>query len=164
MVSKAGFSAPNRRILYSSSAAKSRSLAPGFKRAAACSKAREFVWTERRMRSISSGDFNIRISSIQPATGCKAARMGKRPLSASNASQVMRASYIADTRHPGFRNRAGHFFYQRTPGDPDSKAVAARSRQAFLTRLNGVPRVSEQERPFGRDKEISVAAGKAGEE
>ena len=64
---------------------------PGLTRATACSKARELVSTERRMRAISAADFTIRSSSIQPVTGSSEARSGSRDLMASNASHVMRA-------------------------------------------------------------------------
>ncbi len=76
MVSKLGFSAPSRRMRYSSSAARSGSFMPGRTRAAACSKARELVSTERRMRAISSADFTMRSSSIQPRTGSSEAFIG----------------------------------------------------------------------------------------
>ena len=76
MVSNDGFSAPRRRMRYSSSAARSCSFMPGRTRATACSKAFELVSTERRMRAISAGDFTIRSSSIQPFTATSVAFAG----------------------------------------------------------------------------------------
>ena len=97
MVSKLGFSAPSRRMRYSSSAARSLSFIPSRTRAAACSKAPELVRTERRISSISEADFTMRSSSIHPAAGFSDAFMGRRDRSASKASQVMRAgSYPID--------------------------------------------------------------------
>jgi hypothetical protein len=76
MVSNDGFSAPRRRMRYSSSAARSCSFMPGFTRATPCSKACELVSTDRRMRAISEGDFTVRNSSIQPFTATSAAFAG----------------------------------------------------------------------------------------
>ncbi len=81
--SRSRFSAPRRRMRYSISAARSRSVMPGRTRAAASSKARELVSTERRMRAISAGDFTMRSSSIQPFTGSSEAFMGRRDFSDS---------------------------------------------------------------------------------
>ena len=60
MVSNAAFSAPSRRIWYSSSAAMADSRAPGRMDRVAFSNASELVSTLRRMRAISSSDFTIR--------------------------------------------------------------------------------------------------------
>ena len=91
MVSNDGFSAPRRRMRYSSSAASRCSLMPGRTRATASSKARELVSTDLRMRAISSAVFTMRNSSIQPGAGASDALMGRRAFNASKRSHVMRA-------------------------------------------------------------------------
>src|ERR1035438_10026587 len=108
MVSKLGFSAPRRRMRYSSSAARSRSLTPGFTRATVCSKARELVSTLRRMRASSAADFTMRSSSIQPMTGSSEARNGRRDLMASKRSQVTRARSYSDLDESQFRGGFHH--------------------------------------------------------
>ena len=156
MESKAGFSAPSRRMRYSNSAAKSISVIPGRTNARVSANASELVRTERRMRSISPGDLTMRRVSTRLAIGSQTGGPGQGIFQGEERLVREVVLLVADAADGLAANPLPCGEQQRSPLDMDFDG-------GFRGSLQSVARVREEDDPLGEQQHETVAARETGE-
>ena len=154
---KLGFSAPRRRMRYSSSAARSLSLHAGLDaRNGLLERAGVGLHAAPDERQFSRPTSSCAALRSSRSTGSSEAPIGRRDLIDSKDVAGHAGGLVPNPLDARLAERGQHVHHQRAFGDTDLAG-------GFLRGLDLVSRVGEQDASIGKDQQGAVAAGETAE-